>query len=109
MIQLHRGLVHARPLLVFEADRMERLAADLRTIAEGRAPQPHDLEESPVVERWRYVARTVPTIVGVGKGHPRLRDGFVQTTEILAIDLVGRWARTLSRYYVLGEERSDDC
>ncbi|MCR0983146.1 DUF6634 family protein [Roseomonas populi] len=109
MIQVHRGLVHARPLLVFEADRLERLASDLRAIADGQAPQPHDIGASPLVERWHSVARTVPTIVGVGQGHPRLADGFVQTTEIIALDLVGRWARTLSRYYVLGKERSDDC
>lgn len=107
MIQLNRGLVHARPRLLAEAERLEHLAADLRSVAEGLYPSPSDIVDSPVLHRWRYSERRMPSLIGTGSGYPRLPIGLVHTTEIWAIDLEARWARTLSRLYVLAGERPD--
>ncbi|WP_408906305.1 DUF6634 family protein [Muricoccus nepalensis] len=103
MILLHRGLERARPLLLIEAERLENLARDLRAIAGGTSPSPADLHAAPVVDLWRWSSRSMRTVVGTLQGHPRLPDGPVHTTELWAVDLKRRWARTLSRYYVLGD------
>lgn len=108
MILLHRGLEHARPLLLIEADRLEHLARDLRAIARGTSPDPADLHAAPVVDQWRWSSRAMRTVVGTLQGHPRLADGPVHTTELWAVDLERRWARTLSRFYVLGDQRQED-
>lgn len=108
MILVHLGLDRARPTLLAEADRLEHLAHDLRAIAEGTSPTPADLHAAPVVDRWQWSSRSMRTVVGTLQGHPRLPDGPVHTTEIWTVDLGRRWARTLSRYYVLGDQHRDD-
>lgn len=47
------------------------------------------------------------TVIGMGQGHPRLPDGAVHTTELWAVDLERGWARTLSRFYVLGQQHGE--
>lgn len=108
MILLHLGLERARPLLLAEAERLAHLARDLRAIAGGISPTPEDLEVAPVVDHWRWRSRSMKTVIGTLQGHPRLADGPVHTTEVWAVDLERRWARTLSRYYVLGDQHRDD-
>lgn len=104
MILVHRGLDRARPILLAEANRLDQLARDLRAIAQGTSPTPADLDAAPVVDHWRWSSRTMRTVIGTLKGHPRLPDGPVHTTELWAVDLEHRWARTLSRFYVLGDQ-----
>ena len=104
MILVNRGLEGARPMLLAEADRLEHLAHDLRAIAGGISPTPADLHDAPVVDQWRWSSRTMRTVIGTLQGHPRLPDGPVHTTELWAVDLERRWARTLSRFYVLGDQ-----
>ncbi|WP_338661254.1 DUF6634 family protein [Pararoseomonas sp. SCSIO 73927] len=107
MIHVHPGREHARLLLLLEADRLAALARDLRAIAEGTAPTASELDSAPVLDRWQFSQRTMTTMVGNLVGHPRLPDGSVHTTEIWAISTTQGWARTLSRYYALGNQRSD--
>ncbi|WP_408735169.1 DUF6634 family protein [Muricoccus aerilatus] len=76
-------------------------------MAEGTSPTPADLHAAPVVDHWQWSSRTMRTVVGTVQGHPRLPDGPVLTTELWAVDLERRWARTLSRYYVLGDQRGE--
>jgi len=106
MLEVQPECDRTRLLLLFEADRLERLAADLRTVANGIGPRPQDLEAAPVIDNWAFARRPMTSMVGIMVGHPRLEDGLVHTTEIWAIDRHRGWARTLSRYYVLGRERS---
>lgn len=106
MIEARPGCDRARLLLLHEARRLERLAQDLRAVAEGAAPCPEDLETAPVIDGWVFGERSMTTMIGTLIGHPRLPDGPVHTTEIWAIDPHRRWARTLSRYYVLGARRT---
>lgn len=106
MILVHHGLGSVRPFLKHEADRMQQLADDLRAIADGGLPTPAILEAAPVAHDWRIGPRTVPMLVGHTVGHPNLPTGPVYTTEVIAADLTVGWARTLSRFYVLGERAS---
>ncbi|MFC0386793.1 DUF6634 family protein [Muricoccus vinaceus] len=108
MILVHLGLDRAHPILLAEADRLEHLARDLRAIAGGIGPTPEDLDVAPVVDYWQWSARSMKTVIGILQGHPRLADGPVHTTEVWAVDLERRWARTLSRFYVLGDQHRED-
>jgi hypothetical protein len=103
MIMLDRGLAHARPYLIAEAVRLERLAADLRYMAAGVYPPVAEIDQAPVIDQWTLATRSMVSLVGLGTGHPHLGDGPIRTTEIWAIDTAAGWARTLSRLYVLGE------
>ena len=103
MIRIDRGLEHARPLLSFEAQRLQQLVDDLRGMAEGSSPSQGVLQAAPVADDWTFGSRPVPMIFGHVFGHPRLATGPVCTTEVIALDLQAGWARTLSRFYVLGQ------
>lgn len=103
MIRLDRGLDRVRPSLLHEAERIERLAADLRRMAEGAGPSPDDLAAAAVLDDWLWTERLVPCLVGTGFGHPRLPNGPVMTTGVWVADVSHGWARTLGRYYVLGD------
>ena len=102
MIEAIPGCPRTRHLLSHEADRLEQLARDIRSIAAGTGPLPSDLEAAPVLDAWELSWRPMTTMIGTLIGHPRLADGPAHTTEIWAIDPHRRWARTLSRYYALG-------
>ncbi|WP_370447755.1 DUF6634 family protein [Roseomonas gilardii] len=102
MIRLDHGLRRARPLLLYEADRLERLARDLRRIADGTGPTSEEVAAAPVIDAWAWAERTLPCLVGRGSGHPRLGSGSVLTTEVWAADQTAGWVRTLGRWYVLG-------
>ena len=102
MLEALPGCDLTRLNLLFEADRLERLARDMRSIADGSAPTERDLEAAPIVDGWRYGIRVMTSLEGTAIGHPRVPDGPLFTTEVWIIDPARRWARTLSRYYVLG-------
>lgn len=102
MIEARRGCDHSRLNLLFESRRLERLARDMRVIAGGLAPTEVELEAAPIIDGWRFACRTLTSLVGTSIGHPRLPDGPVHTTDVWIIDSERRWARTLSRFYVLG-------
>jgi hypothetical protein len=47
-------------------------------------------------------------LAGTVRGHPLLGDRrLVVTTEIYAIDTIRGWARTYSRFYVLGAKSEE--
>lgn len=103
MIVLDHGPAHARPYLIAEAVRLERLAADLRCMAAGVYPVASEMDQAPIIDQWALATRSMVSLVGLGTGHPLLGDGPIRTTEIWAIDTAAGWARTLSRLYVLGQ------
>ena len=86
-----------------DADRFEKLAADLRLIATGEAPLPSDLLTAPVLDQWQVRHHPVPHLVGIGSDHPTLPDGRIFTSELHLLDGDHGWARTTSRFYVLGD------
>jgi hypothetical protein len=102
MIEALPGCDRSRLNLLFESRRLERLARDMRLVAAGLAPTEVELEAAPIIDGWRFGCRTLTSLEGTSIGHPRLPDGPVHTTDLWVIDSKRRWARTLSRYYVLG-------
>ena len=84
------------------ADRLEALAADLRGLAKGRLPTASELAEAPVLQGWVPLSRLCTALAGTVDGHPRIADHRpAVTSELFAIDVDRRWARTMSRYYRL--------
>jgi hypothetical protein len=80
---------------------LRALAADLEAMTVFTPRE--ELEEAPRLENWSIVTRPVTAIEGLITGHPLLGDGRqVATSEVYAIDASARWARTFSRFYVLG-------
>lgn len=84
-----------------EADRLERLAVDLRRLALA-PPGPEDLVDAPVVHTAGPVVRSCLALNGPVYGHPHIRDGrLCLTSEVYAMAEDGTWARTGSRFYRL--------
>ncbi|MHA3980825.1 DUF6634 family protein [Halovulum sp. GXIMD14794] len=83
------------------------LAARIRAAldASGTAPAPDTLAAAPLIDPWQVAVSPhapVATLLGSVTDHPRLPDGPIDTSVLLALDPQGRWARTLSRWYRLG-------
>jgi hypothetical protein len=98
--------------------RREALIADLERLATGWAPDAATLAAVPHIEQWSvvyYPGTHDLALCGIVVGHPRLPDGPVTTSPIMAIDLQARWIRTHGRFYVLGKRAAckigdaDDC
>ena len=87
-------------------------ARDLERIKAGEAPTEADLAAAPSLHGWWPVtvqSNGKPAIIlaGIVTGHPRLHNGPATTSLVVALDPRGRWARTFSRWYRLGE-RADE-
>ncbi len=83
-----------------EAERLERLAFDLRLIeANGGRPTVDQLANAPELSAWRRSLRATHVLIGSVQGHPRIGPGPIMTSPLVA-DGAG-WARTLSRFYIL--------
>ncbi len=101
-----------------QRDPVDRLGDMLRTTVDvmkkievGEAPTEADLEGTPILRSWRRSVHPYMGIVcleGIATGHPRLGDGWVITSPLVAIDPDGQWARTLSRWYRLSEPGAGD-
>jgi len=84
--------------------KLRPLADDLDAIAEGRSPDAEILAKAPVLSNWTFFA--VPggiRLMGVVEGHPEARPGPILTSMLYAVDPKLEWARTLSRFYRLGD------
>lgn len=84
--------------------KLRALAEDLDRVRKSHAPGEDRLVGTPLIRSWRIVVDpTGLRLVGYVSGHPRTRDGLAMTTQLWAADSDGRWIRTLSRFYRLGE------
>ena len=91
------------------AERARRLADDIELIARGDAPVPADLAVAPVLDRWRLVCRSTPSLVGIVSRHPNVGEGHrTLTSEVFALNTEHGLARTWSRLYVLGRSAGPD-
>lgn len=102
MIRLERNRAGAPTALRDEAARLERLASDLRRIADEGGPTGDDLAGAARLEEWGWSTRPVACLVGLGTGHPAIPAGPITTTDVWSVDEQAGWARTLGRWYVLG-------
>ena len=109
------GLMDIDRLIDVDDDKLSehmrrKIAAARKTLKRLRAgwrPGPDILEMAPRLHDWRFVqvAPRATVLVGTVIGHPRLGDRpHVQTSYLLGLDATHlKWARTLSRFYALGE------
>jgi len=89
-----------------ETERWKRLLADTEKIAAGMLPEEIAVpEETPTLDDWFGVALETPALAGYSTGHPRLVGArrLITTSDLWLLSNDGRWARTLSRWYRLGE------
>lgn len=98
----------------YAADELRRRAADMTRdidlLSSGWRPDARVLAEAPLISGWSVVERgsgpTSIAMIGMVTGHPRFPGVRpVLTSPLVAVDLVGRWARTQGRFYRLGDPR----
>lgn len=85
-------------------DRLRRLVADVEALAAGRHPTSSTLADAPVLEDWALAAHPTPCLVGQFLGHPKIRHGRSgKTSDLWVFAPSHGYARTLSRFYRLGD------
>lgn len=80
---------------------LRQLSDDLAEIAYGNVPG--GSAELPILHRWALATHEVPHIVGHSEDHPILGDRPISTSQLYFISEELGLARTLSRWYRLGE------
>lgn len=87
-----------------KSERVLQALADAARHAAGEEPDNETLASAPLLEGWIMTAIGESSFVleGVVSGHPRLPDGLISTSRIVAIAHDDRWCRTIGRYYRLG-------
>lgn len=84
------------------AAKLESLAKDLVLIA---SQEPLDfIDRTPVVSGWQLAPHAALHLRGHVLGHPSLSDGPFESSQLYYINPELRIARTLSRWFRLGEE-----
>lgn len=91
---------------VFEEQfrRYRDLLEDMDRICK-EAPVEELAGEAPVLDRWAFGSRPAACLIGYSTGHPLLpgTGRLVTTSDLCLISANGAWARTLSRWYRLGD------
>lgn len=83
-------------------DRLDKLTADLKQLAEGKLPTVQLLEDSPYLRNWQLAPYSVLRLVGECDNHPLLPAQVIRTSDVWVFAPEFGWARTLSRFYRLG-------
>ena len=100
-------LIHDRrpvPEIGPEIDRLRNLADDLERICRGDHPSHSMLAGAPILENWTMAQRPETCLAGCVSGHPNIgNDRCAITSPLWAFAPTLGYARTLSRFYVLGE------
>ena len=92
------------PLFESQLQRFSRLVSDMQAI-KGQASIDGLAGDAPRLERWAIGVRPATCLVGLSTGHPIL-DGsgrLIATSDLILTSEDAEWARTLSRWYRLGE------
>lgn len=82
--------------------KLEALMRDIGRIHAGVVPSAAELAAAPVLHGWAPAVRETVCLTGSVQAHPLVRGGLITTSEVYAIDPLRGWARTYSRFYVLG-------
>lgn len=85
---------------------LKALTQDIQRIRAGAAPTEADLAAAPVLDGWASAVRGSTCLVGSVQAHPLLGNRrAIFTSQVFALDELNGWARTYSRFYVLGAPR----
>ena len=68
-----------------EVASLERLAVDLRRLANGERPGERELADAPLIDRWRLAAMLGPCLTGRIHGHPLLGGPTIETSQMFAL------------------------
>jgi hypothetical protein len=84
--------------------RLKALVVDMEAVRAGRGPTVLP-EDAPLLDSWALAGRPATCLVGRSCGHPLLpgEDRAIATSDLWLISADRKWARTLSRWYRLGE------
>lgn len=87
--------------------RRAALCADLIKLSAGWQPSAEDLAAAPRLEAWFFAeypdeSRAL-ALCGIVSGHPRLANGDITTSPLVAANFAAGWVRTHSRFYQLGQ------
>lgn len=88
--------------------RLKALVADLEAVQSGRSGTVLP-KAAPLLNQWDFAERAAIYLVGQSNDHP-LFPGVgrqIATSDLWLLSTDRRWARTLSRWYRLGEPRED--
>ena len=99
----------ASAVFLDELNRLKSLVADMEKVAAGVDPEQIVAgRETPTLNNWTAATRNVFVLTGVASGHPLLPgvDRSIVTSSLWLISADMEWARTRSRWYRLGEERT---
>ena len=88
-------------------ERLRRAAAAVERLAAGEHPSPEELAHAPCLAGWALEAGPNLRLIGVVTGHPRIPDGWVHTSPLVWISADRSYARTVSRFYRLGQPLFD--
>ena len=83
--------------------QLQELVRALEMIVDGGGPTERHLENAPFLDLWQLENRHEKGLAGYVAGHPILGDQYVHTSQVWALSKRGRWARTFSRWYRLGD------
>jgi hypothetical protein len=88
---------------------LKALARDIERIRAGAAPTDADLAAAPVLHGWAPAVRGSSCLVGSVQSHPLLGTRHaIFTCQLFAMDDLRGWARTYSRFYVLGKKSEEE-
>lgn len=76
-----------------------------RALAEAEiGPSPDTLADSPHLDLWQPIRMSTDLcLAGAVSGHPLLQSSFITTSPLIALRPEEGWARTISRFYQLGQ------
>ncbi|MEA1673988.1 DUF6634 family protein [Nitrospirillum sp. BR 11163] len=85
------------------AGKYSRIARDLELFSQGISPSSAEISKAPLLNSYRITRREYDILAGKSYGHPLIEDGPIFTSQLIIFNREDGWARTLSRYYRLGE------
>jgi hypothetical protein len=104
MVKFAPGRMRQSLVFDYQFERLSALVADMEEIRKGSSVE--DLAgDAPYLDRWALGKRPAASLIGYASGHPVLpgTGRLIATSDLCLISEDGRWARTLSRWYRLGD------
>ncbi|MBP0437980.1 DUF6634 family protein [Tianweitania sediminis] len=85
--------------------KLGSLVSDIEAIRRGVSPEELAGNQPPMLASWTPRLGQKMYLEGLSTGHPKLcgQDRLISTSELFLLSEDQAWARTLSRWYRLGE------